>query len=79
MKLQINGMTSGLFTNEVTYKTANYFIDSRFTTPNDSAVSFLNGLEYKKDFKDMFIEGDGNHLNSYGYSKWSVLFKHIFK
>lgn len=40
---------------------------------------FLNGLEYKKDFKDMFIEGDGNHLNSYGYSKWSVLFKHIFK
>ena len=47
MKLQINGMTSGLFTNEVTYKTANYFVDSRFTTPNDSAVSFLNGLEYK--------------------------------
>ena len=47
MKAQINGMTSGLFTNETTHKTANYFVDSKFTTSNDSAVSFLNGLEYK--------------------------------
>ena len=47
MKAQINGLTSGLFTNEATHKTASYFVDSRFTTPNDSAVSFLNGLEYK--------------------------------
>ena len=47
MKAQINGMTSGLFTSESTYKTANYFIDSNFTSSNDSAVSFLNGLEYK--------------------------------
>lgn len=47
MKAQIDGMTSGLFTNEVTHKTANYFIDSKFTTSNDSAISFLNGLEYK--------------------------------
>lgn len=47
MKAQINGMTSGLFTSESTYKTANYFIDSKFTSSDDSAVSFLNGLEYK--------------------------------
>ncbi len=47
MKAQINGMTSGLIKREATHKTANYFIDSKFTTSNDSSVSFLNGLEYK--------------------------------
>ena len=47
MKAQINGITNGLFVNESTHKTANYFVDSKFTAPNDSTVSFLNGLEYK--------------------------------
>lgn len=47
LKLQINGLTSGVFETEATHKTASYFIDSKFSASNDSSISFLNGLEYK--------------------------------
>lgn len=51
------------------FKENSHFIDTKNV--------FLNGNEYKDDFKEMFIDNDGNHLNTYGYQKWSVLIKNI--
>ena len=38
---------------------------------------FITQNEYNCDFNKMFIDNDGNHLNEYGYSKWSKLFLNI--